>query len=248
MENNTIFSDPTSSLPIIIYSHSSYSDILHITICRLKKYAEKCKIIIFSNIILHNEYEHILYDENFSYSKRIEYCLNIISAKYSYLLFMHENNTLYDYMNYDHMHHVYHAIITKNIDQLRLCKNGVPNNNIEFFNKLDKYIFEIPKNDSYIFSVQPTIWKISTFLEIMQNKDYNYRNIELNIDKYMLKYLNCFYYNNEETFINTNRCKSTIFPLLHLTAYGKWLYSENIPYIDELFSEYNIDKSIRGYI
>lgn len=36
------------------------------------------------------------------------------------------------------------------------------------------------------------------------------------------------------------------FPILHVTTYDKWIYTENIPYIDDLIKDYNIDITIRG--
>jgi hypothetical protein len=233
-------------LPIIVYTHSSYNDIFEIAIKRYKKYANQYKIVIFSDKIINTEYEHIIYDENKVYSKRLFDCLNELSNKYTYeyILFAQDNNALFDFIDDIKLNKILMNMSQFNIDQLRLFKGGI----FSKYEKICENIYEIPKINSYIYSVQPAIWKLSSIKKIMNDNYYDYRNIELNIDRYMLQYKNCFYFDNEETFINTDRCKSSIFPIIHLTWIGKWLYNENIPYINELISEYNININIRGFV
>ena len=244
-----------TDIPIIIYTHSSYKDVFDISIKRYEKYAKNYKKIIISDYLmdlnskiipLDNSYQSILYENIDVYSKRLYNTLKQIENNHEYIIFTHENNTLFDFINTELIIKNVDYMREYNIDQLRLYKGGV-DENCNYI-KICENIYEIPTQNSYIYTVQPTIWKLSTLIKIMNENNYDYRNIELNIDPYMLQYKNCFFYNNEDTFIGTSRCKSSIFPIIHTTCNGLWLYHENRNYIDDLFSEYNIDPNIRGII
>lgn len=225
--------------PICIFTHSDYHNIFLISLRRFEKFAPSFQIIIFTNHIIQNiniKYIQIQYNDADVYTKKMLSCLSLLD--YEYIIFIHDNNALYDTVSENQISHYTECMKRYHIDQLRLNKNGV--GNASHFHNICDTIYEIPHINSYIYSVQPTIWKLSSLIDIMCKNDYNYRDIELNIDKYMLSYKNCFYYNNEGTFINTDRHKSNLFPTIHLTQYGKWLYSENVPYIDDIFKEFNI--------
>jgi len=226
--------------PICIFTHSDYHNIFLIALRRFEKFAPSFQIIIFTNHIIQNidiKYIQIQYNDADVYTKKMLSCLSLLD--YEYIIFIHDNNALYDFVNEIQIIQYIECMKTYHIDQLRLNKNGVGNTP---YNEVCNTIYDISTINSYIYSVQPAIWKLSSLIDILDKNTYNYRDIELNIDKHMLSYKNCFYYNNEDTFINTGRHKSNLFPTIHLTYYGKWLYSENVPYIDYLFKEFSINK------
>lgn len=228
--------------PIIIYTNKSYSDIFDIAIDRINKYATNMKIIIFSDYVPTTSHETILYNNDDVYSKRLFNCFTQLGDRYKYILFSHENNILFNHVNAELITHNATLMDNNKIDQLRLFKGAVGNTVC----KLTENIYKIQPG-GYLYSVQPALWNLKSLHKIMKDNHYDYRNIELNIDPYMLKYNNCYYFNNEKMFKNTNRHESSIYPIIHVTHHGKWVYSENVPYIDDLTKEYDINLNVRGY-
>lgn len=224
--------------PICIFTHTDYHEIFLISLRRFEKFAPSFQIIIFTNDIIQNidvKYRQIQYNDTDVYTTKMLSCLSLLD--YEYIIFIHDNNALYENVSENQISHYTDCMKTYHIDQLRLNKNGVGN---APYNEVCSTIYDISITSSYIYSVQPAIWKLSSLIDIMYKNNYSYRDIELNINRYMLSYKNCFYYDNEDTFINTERHKSNLFPTIHLTQYGKWIYSENVPYIDDIFKEFGI--------
>ena len=105
-------------------------------------------------------------------------------------------------------------------------------------------------DDSYFYTVQPTIWNINILKNILYNHlQLTYNQIEVGVNDYIKQFNNCFYYINEDKFLNSEYFyKSIIYPHIHAMSNGKWIYNDNLPYSKELIDEYNIDINIRNFI
>ena len=132
----------------------------------------------------------------------------------------------------------------KCIDQLRLIPSGVspiitPKNYFEIIS-------------GYYFSVSPAIWKTKSLLDITSRfKEHTYRCAECEpIQQYVkITYNNyCIFSDNDVKLIPHDHYLSLLFPILHVTQYGKWSYNSDIEkyYINSIMLEYNINLNTRG--
>ena len=244
------------SLIFVIYTHSSYQDVFDISIKRHEKFSNIFNKIILSNLIMNYKYQHILYNDNEPYATRLYNCLCKLSNSFEYILLSHDWAILYDYIDKNKINNVIEIMKKHDIHQLRLWRNGISNktfekllnNNIET-NVDEKYIYHIP-DESYFYTVQPTIWNINILKNILYNHlQLTYNQIEVGVNDYIKQFNNCFYYINEDKFLNSEYFyKSIIYPHIHAMSNGKWIYNDNLPYSKELIDEYNIDINIRNFI
>ena len=82
------------NIPIIIYSHSSYSDVWPLVLGQLELYMPKSEIILFTDSDpLKGNYRPVFYDNNLNYNERVIQCLQKINDEV--VLFTHEDMPLY---------------------------------------------------------------------------------------------------------------------------------------------------------
>jgi hypothetical protein len=233
-----------NNICIILYTHESYQDIFNISIKLHEKYSKCINIIVFSNKNMNNQYPHILYDDSQTYPQRINNCLNKLPSNITHIILTHDWALMYGDIDIAKITNIIEIMITKKINQIRLLRAAVGGEQIS----LDRNIYTI-SNDGLLFSLQPTIWEIETLKKITnENQGFNYRDIEEGLQIYMRQFINCFYYEGEDKFPGAGHHKSNIFPHIHSTRYGKWIINENIPYIYDIITEFNIDISKRGVI
>ena len=230
-------------IPIIIYTHTDYQDIFNICIERHNKYSPNFEKIIFSNKLLNDTNINILYNDTIPYTERIYNSICKLPIQCEYIILTHDWSILYDYIDDAKINDAIQTMKNKDIHQIRLIHSGA--GNIVY---IDDPIIPL-SNTSYLYSVQPTIWNINVLKQITyNNRELNYRNIELGVFEYMKQFNNYVYYEGEELFPNANHHKSNIFPHIHSTSRGKWILHENHPYIDNIIDEFSIDINIRGCI
>ena len=98
----------------------------------------------------------------------------------------------------------------------------VDKNDSKFY--LNPQLSAFPGEGDYIYNVNPSIWKISTLMEIMNKfKDKTYRTIELSeTQQFCTKYK--VYKLFWESYINCGWCSCMpFFQYIHLTHHGKLL-------------------------
>lgn len=243
----------------VIYSHSSFKDILNI---QTDHVFGKGRLTLFINENdvnldeIYSKYDKIVfYKDNLSYGHKLLSCLNQID--YEYFIFIHDNDIL---LNVDN---------TKMLEFLTFLKT---NNfdRVDFqlaydFNRTNKddikddelYLIKSSNVDTtangYIFNVNPSMWKRETLITILNNFGHrDYRTIEhpevqifclqFNIFKlFSKKPLKCGYY----------ICLAP-FKYLHITHSGHILSPSQLPngscddIINEYFEitkKYNLNKS-----
>lgn len=236
------------NIPILIYTHTDYIDILNITLSQFSRFAEKTlKYVLINKKKDTNDIniKYIVYDDSKKYTDRLLCGLEEIKKNSDYVLLSHDWAILYDHINQEFMNYAINYIKKNDVDHLRLIHSGVTN-----YEKIDNFIYNINDNQNLLFSIQPSLWKITSLINLLSNhKNCSYRECEniLSNDSIIKKYKIYLFYNNEEKFPNAGHHYSTIYPHFHATRNGKWTYTENKEFIDEIIvKQHKIDLSIRG--
>jgi hypothetical protein len=225
----------------IVYSNSSYMDVLEIQTDHIKNKGNVTLFIDDNNKDLEYIYEKydsvIFYKDSDPYSERLFNCLN--QYKHDYFLLIHDIDILLE--TDDHKLKSILDFMEKNkIDRVdlkygeRLISSSVINissnnpsewneiTNNEIIDGLCMVKQEDPSN--YIYNVNPSFWLKSTLLDITGKfKNKTYRNIEgddvqwysTNFNIYRLSSVNykkCGYYNCTNVFV-----------FLHISHNGKFL-------------------------
>jgi hypothetical protein len=214
-------------IPIIIYSHSSYSDILKIQTDYIQNLDFNNKILFINNNDenlneIYASYDKIIfYDDKLPYASRVSECLKV--CDFDYFLFSHDIDILLN-VNIDFLEKLLDFIVKEQIDRvdLKYTENVFGKEIIELSNGI-KLVKEIIEKD-YIYNVNPSIWKKETLLEIMTEfKDRNYRTIEdLIVQSFCKKYK--IFKINTQTFLKCgyfNCIREYMF--LHIRHNGKFL-------------------------
>jgi hypothetical protein len=225
-----------SMITYVVYSHSEYSDILSAQTHYLSSYENKVLLIDKSGAELTDlcsSYKRVLfYDDTLPYASRL---LKLAELDLDYILFIHDidivvkkDDTIIEYL--------LELMRARDIDRIDLRYKNNPNskemllldkNNLKFYlNRQDEHSEPLDNNSLYAYNVNPSIWKISTLLEIMTKfKDENYRTIELaptqNFCQQEGYKIYKFYW---ESYINCGWCACMpFFQYIHLTHNGKLL-------------------------
>lgn len=228
----------------VVYSHTDYLDVLTIQTEALP-YTDKVLLINKNNKDLNHLYgkytQVIFYDDSLPYASRL-LSLECLSAEY--ILFIHDIDIVVK-KNDVHIDLIQKYMSTHSIDRVDLqCRP-----NWDFSNKdkltveLGDYKIELceQKNiNNYIYNVNPSIWKLSVLLDIMNRfKHETYRTIENDsVMKYCLKYKIYKLYSNNPIKCGWFSCLP-FFQFIHITHKGKLLPPLNNRLESHLISEYN---------
>lgn len=167
----------------VIYSNTEYIDILNISTHYLESYSNKKLIINKSDIDLTHIYskynEVIFYDDSLPYASRL-LALSKLSEKY--ILFIHDIDIVI-IKNDNIINKLLKTMIDNKLDRIDLqCHNTTKNLDTIEIRCDDNYTFFLNKQvnvNNYIYNVNPSIWKLSTLLEIMNEfRNEGYRTIE----------------------------------------------------------------------
>lgn len=251
----------SSIINYVIYSHSSFLDILQIQTDYIAGKGNLTLLINENNLDLKHIYEKydniIYYKDGISYGHKLLSCINQLDC--DYFLFIHDNDILFDVDN------------TKLLEFLSFLRE---NNfdRIDFqlaydFNRTNKetieddelYLIKSSNIDTtangYIFNVNPSIWKRETLIKILNNYGHrDYRTIEHpEVQEFCLQF-NIFKLFSKKTF----NCGYFIclepFKYLHITHSGhilslNHLSEESCKDIKEeytkIIDKYKLNKSVK---
>ena len=236
-------------IPYIVYSHTEFIEILRTQTYHLKSYENKILLINKSNMDLsdlYSEYKEVLfYDDTLPYASRL---LEIQKLNLEYALFIHDIDILVK-KDDEVIEHLLETMLTNNIDRIDLQYKNNPKDKKDML-LIDKYkhkfylnpqLSAFPGEGDYIYNVNPSIWKISTLMEIMNKfKDKTYRTIELSeTQQFCTKYK--VYKLFWESYINCGWCSCMpFFQYIHLTHHGKLLPLNGGNLNESLKKNYNI--------
>jgi len=211
----------------VVYSHTDYYLILKIQTEYFMGLFENTTLFINQNYQKHHEhifekYNNIHFYKDFlPYASRVLSCLENIKTEY--ILFTHDIDILLHCDN-SILEYLTDLMYLNNIDRIDL-KHWVPQDGEQIF-ELDFNINIVQQKNpnNYIYNVNPSIWKVSTFKKLLGTfSNRTYRNIESydtqvwlqNYDVYKLytePMLKCGYYNCVD-----------FYKFLHITHSGKFL-------------------------
>jgi hypothetical protein len=123
----------------------------------------------------------VLYDDKKNYSKRVLECLEKIEDEF--ILFFHDMDIVLRY-NPEQCEELVELMKENDIDRIDLQYSvGELRDEIPF-----RGLF-LTRNSSYVYNVNPSIWRKSALIDIMSTFDRNYREIEgRDVQEYMKKF------------------------------------------------------------
>lgn len=177
-------------LTYVIYSHTDYLDVLNIQTEYLESYENKILLINSSNIEsdIFSKYKDVIYyDDSLTYPSRL---LSLSELNLDYILLIHDIDVVINKTD-SIIERIYNKMIEKNIDRVDLqydfyYRNDRNVNNIGREYVEGCYDFYLNKqNCHYTFNVNPSIWKLSSLLNLMCIfKNDTYRTIEYTAQQY----------------------------------------------------------------
>lgn len=215
----------SSNYIYVIYSHSSYSDILNIQNEYIKNITEQ-KILLIDKLdpnIKYNFDKIIYYDDKLNYTKRLYNCLKQIE-NIKYIILIHDNDILIKKSDVD-LNKLIGLMNINNIDRLDLQDKRDSNKKIKFSDEIN-----LVKNEDiryYIYNVNPCIYRLEKFIELCNTFDYSYRDVEEYVQTYTLENLNTYYLNSTKKINGGYFVVTNIFMYLHITHSGYLMPSNN---------------------
>lgn len=234
-------------IPYIVYSHSEFLDALLTQTYYLKSYDNKILLINKSDEDLTDLYSNykqvVFYDDKLPYASRL---LSLSELNLDYALFIHDIDVV---INRDDsiIEHLLEKMMELGMDRVDLQYQNIrrthnttgelidielkPTGNTTlqmpfWWENSEDLRFYLTKQDDvnhYIYNVNPSIWKISTFMEIMSEfKDETYRTIEIMKTQEFCKKYNIFKLYGPYILCGGMGCLP-FFQFIHITHGGELL-------------------------
>jgi hypothetical protein len=225
----------------IVYSHSSYSDILQVQNDYFKN-INGPKYLFIDKIeenIIYNFDKILFYNDNFNYSKRILQCLKEANIEEEFIIFHLDINIVIK-QNEQEINNLINIMEINYIDRLDFCtyKFQESEKNISY-----KDYLLIHNNDInyHIYNVGTAIYKLNKYIIFLEKFDYSYRSIEVipEVQEYAKNNFNAYYlnYKNQKN-INTGYFGMTDNLIyLHITHAGHLMPIDN--------NKNNLDKDLQ---
>ena len=230
-------------LTYIVYSHTEFLDVLLTQTHYLKPYNNKVLLINKSDKDLSDLYSNykqvIFYDDTLPYASRI---LSLSDLDLDYILFIHDIDIVIT-KNDKVINHFVDFMKKNDIDRidLQVRPSWDFNNWNRIYTTIDDIDIELRKQtniNNYIYNVNPSIWKLDTFLDVMNRfKDKTYRSIETSAQQYCSKFNIYKLYSDQYVNCGHFGCLP-FFQFIHITHGGKLLPLTNNNLNDSLIDEY----------
>ena len=261
-------------LQYVVYSHTSFLDALKTQTHYLKSYENKILMVNNNDMNLNDLYSNykkvIFYDDELPYASRI---LKLSELECEYILFIHDIDIV---INKDDstMEYLLNKMKDLNIDRIdlqyqniRRTKNTTgelidielkPTGNTTlqipmWWENPDDLRFYLTKQDDanyYIYNVNPSIWKLSTLIALMDKfKNETYRSIEnMTVQNFCKKY-NIYKLYGPHILCGGMGCLP-FFQFIHITHGGKLLPLDNsnldlslLKTYKSIVSQFSLDKN-----
>lgn len=233
---------------ILIYTNSKSIDIFKIQQDHLKE------LNIYNVFILSDinspiyKYPVIIYNNNLSYPEQIIHSIhNLKSYSIDYFIFCHDYDIIVSYSS-DILFNIKIKMVQHNIDSVILNNVSLNYDKINIIDDLS-----IVKNVSNnLFILSPTIWKSSTFIDILNNNiTYNINYFISKVNDYILdKNYNIYniHSNNLITYFDFNCSKYFLFfRLIHNDHIVFDYSSELLINIINIYKKYKINRLIYNF-
>jgi hypothetical protein len=201
-------------IPLVCYSNSDYLDVLTVQNAFLQSF--NGPMVLLTNQVPKIPLRFdtvILYDNTLNYSKRV--LQGLLQLDSEFILFYHDIDILLRYSPNEVMELV-HCMQKSGIDRIDLQYSTLKEE--DSIQWKDMYL---TRSDSYVYNVNPSIWRRSVLIDIMTQFDKSYRAIE---DTEMQLYCQRFniFKMWSQTKVHAGYFHTTpLFVFLHLTHGGK---------------------------
>jgi hypothetical protein len=192
----------------VIYGHTDYLDVLNIQSDYVNNITKKILFINKNSLDINYIYDKydcvIYYDDSKTYPQRLSECLKQIDD--GYILFCHDIDILLT-VNQKIINNIFEFLKYHNFDRVDLKYTPSQESSLVYQCSQNKnfkewyvtktisdcddlFLIKQTNPSNYIYNVNPSIWKKSSLLEIMDNFPYkNYRTIEdLDVQVFSTKY------------------------------------------------------------
>ena len=217
-----------NNLSLVVYSHSDYSDVLKIQTDYTYKIKNKILLINeqFNDEEIISKYNKIIkYDDTQPYSNRL---LNLTNLESEFILFIHDIDIILEY-NEDFINSCVLKMMEENIDRIDLQyypNHWNPNTKKIQISYREKKVGLVKQEnlEGFIYNVNPSIWRLDTFINIMSNfLNRTYRDIEFtDVQKYSSKFDIYKLYNDSFLQVGYFKCLEE-FIFLHISHTGMFL-------------------------
>lgn len=223
---------------IVVYTHTDVSDLWEMFFGEFKKYMPDSKIYVAVNKKDDrlSEYTQLCYDDNKPYTERLKDILNQIQDEI--IIFLHEDMILIGNPMIEYLNRYTDYVYTNKIKSIKLISTNGNFTTLDIDNT-------VLNNKDTKFSIQPTIIKTKTFLDLLSKVE------PLNIwefeDKVPVEEGHYMAHLGSEKRRGIYHNDSLVFPYIATAINkGKWNYTEYEKELSELFSIYNINPFERG--
>ena len=235
----------------LTFSHTDCIDIWPAYFGEMKKYFD-CGIehfVCVDKVIdeIPSYIKPLVYTNGETYSKRLLDCLNMLSENYEYIIFDHEDMFLYDYPVSEELEKYYKVLKSGELDHIRLIKGGsCISEPFQDIPTLHKFNLE----SKWIFSIQPSFWKIETFKELLSKHiDDNVWDLERKgqITVKQMELQAAYSFNAGGKRRGIYHFDNIIYPYVATAiGKGKWNYNEYKKELGKVFELYSINPKKRG--
>lgn len=227
----------------VVYSHTDYLDVLEVFSAYAEGIRDKVLLINAGAVLpqtIQKGYDQVIYyDDTLPYASRL---LALKALTDEYVLFIHDMDIIL-YRDDLYLELLQVAMKSLGLDRIDLK----PGNNPEGLERIVD-----PLN--YPYNVNPSIWKLSTFMEVMEKfPGESYRTIELLPTQYhCLQYQIYRPYTDKPIPCGYYRCLPW-FQFLHISHHGQFMPAGNQYMSAEVSAEYDkicdkyLSRSGRGY-
>jgi hypothetical protein len=227
----------------IVYSHSSYCDILNVQNDYFRN-IKGLKYLFIDKIednIIYNFDKIFFYNDNFNYSKRILQCLKEANIEKEFIIFHLDTNIIIK-QNNEELNNLINIMQINSIDRLDFCtyKFQESEKNISY-----KDYLLVHNNDInyHIYNVGTAIYRLNKYINFLEKFDYSYRSIEVipEVQEYAKNNFNAYYlnYKNENNIKAGYYAMTDILIYIHITHDGYLMPVDNNNLDEFLQEEYN---------
>lgn len=232
---------------IIVFTHTNYSDVWPLFFGQAEKYLKGFKKYLFTNAVtdaIPEDYITILYNEGDKYQHRFRSCLRQVPE--DIVILHHEDMPLYAEPDYSTLHQYVGIVRHTDITSIKLLMGGEIHGTRS---TQHPNLYEIPLTSEWLFSIQPTIWKKESLLDIYNitpgNTIWEFELWAQGVSK-VRKQKNLYHYDNEPQR-GMYHWDSNVYPYIATAvSKGMWVLSEYPEELGALLKEYNINPAIRG--
>ena len=207
---------------LVCYSHSEYSDILQVQSDFLQAIPYE-KVVLLDKPTQLPFTKTILYDDTLKFTKKVYTTVSQLEDEY--ILFYHDNDIILQ-MNTTDIEKMLTIMKEQNIDRIDLkhysadTKGIVIRSKYEINPNTSIYLYDKSSKFEFTYNVQPSLWKRSALLDIMNKFDCTYREIEFFVQDYCRETKNMAFLFTRTPIPNGYMSVTLSYIFLHITTYG----------------------------